>query len=88
MLSFLRARPDGPTTYHRSKWAAEELVRASGLTYTILKAGGHFGEMGLVDHAPRSATVVALDTTSAVALGRDALLKLMRKDSLLAVKLL
>ena len=39
MLSFLRARPDGPTTYHRSKWAAEELIRASGLTYTILKAG-------------------------------------------------
>ena len=39
MLSFLRARPDGPTTYHRSKWLAEELVRASGLTYTILKAG-------------------------------------------------
>ena len=39
MLSFLRARPDGPTSYHRSKWAAEELVRASGLTYTILKAG-------------------------------------------------
>jgi uncharacterized protein YbjT (DUF2867 family) len=39
MLSFLRARPDAPTTYHRSKWAAEELVRGSGLTYTILKAG-------------------------------------------------
>ena len=39
MLSFLRARPDGPTSYHRSKWAAEELVRASGLTYTVLKAG-------------------------------------------------
>jgi NADH dehydrogenase len=39
MLSFLRARPDGPTSYHRSKWAAEGLVRASGLTYTILKAG-------------------------------------------------
>lgn len=39
MLSFLRARPDGPTSYHRSKWAAEEIVRASGLTYTILKAG-------------------------------------------------
>jgi NADH dehydrogenase len=39
MLSFLRARPDGPTTYHRSKWAAEEIVRASGDTHTILKAG-------------------------------------------------
>lgn len=39
ILSFLRARPDGPTSYHRSKWAAEELVRSSGLPYTILKAG-------------------------------------------------
>lgn len=39
MLSFLRARPDGPTTYHRSKWAAEQLVRRSGLAYTIVKAG-------------------------------------------------
>ena len=39
MLSFLRARPDGPTAYHRSKWTAEGLVRSSGLTHTILKAG-------------------------------------------------
>ena len=39
LLSFLRARPDGPTAYHRSKWAAEELVRSSGLPFTILKAG-------------------------------------------------
>jgi len=39
MLSFLRARADGPTHYHRSKWAAEELVRGSGLTWTVFKAG-------------------------------------------------
>lgn len=39
MLSFLRARPDGPTEYHRSKWRAEELIRGSGRTWTILKAG-------------------------------------------------
>jgi NADH dehydrogenase len=39
MLSFLRARPDGPTEYHRSKWLAEEALRGSGLTWTILKAG-------------------------------------------------
>lgn len=39
MLSFLRARPDGPTEYHRSKWQAEELVRGSGRDWTILKAG-------------------------------------------------
>jgi NADH dehydrogenase len=51
MLSFLRARPDGPTSYHRSKWAAEELVRASGLTYTILKAGVIYGRGDhMLDH--------------------------------------
>ena len=47
MLSFLRARSDGPTAYHRSKWQAEELVRGSGLTSTILKAGVIYG---LGDH--------------------------------------
>ncbi|MFP5342427.1 MAG: SDR family oxidoreductase [Candidatus Limnocylindria bacterium] len=39
ILSFLRARPDGPTSYHRSKWAAEEIVRSSGIPFTVLKAG-------------------------------------------------
>ena len=39
MLSFLRARPDGPTAYHRTKWAAEAIVRESGIAYSVLKAG-------------------------------------------------
>ena len=39
VLSFLRARPDGPTAYHRSKWAAEAIVRESGIPFTVLKAG-------------------------------------------------
>ncbi len=39
VLSFLRARPDGPTAYHRTKWAAEAIVRESGNPYTVLKAG-------------------------------------------------
>jgi NADH dehydrogenase len=39
MLSFLRARPDCGCGYHESKWAAEQIVRASGLDWTILKAG-------------------------------------------------
>jgi uncharacterized protein YbjT (DUF2867 family) len=55
MLSFLRARPDGPTAYHRSKWAAEELVRASGLTHTILKAGVIHGRGDhMLDHLSRA----------------------------------
>lgn len=51
MLSFLRARPDGPTEYHRSKWDAEKLVRQSGLTWTILKAGVIYGRGDhMLDH--------------------------------------
>ncbi len=63
-------------------------VMKSGLKIAQLKAGGHFGEMGLVDQAPRSATVTAVEDTSAISIDRDSLLKLMRRDSLLAVKLL
>jgi len=63
-------------------------VKKGGLSIATLRAGGHFGEMGLVDQAPRSATVTALEETSAVSIDRDGLLKLMRRDSLLAVKLL
>jgi NADH dehydrogenase len=51
MLSFLRARPGGPTEYHRSKWQAEELVRGSGRTWTILKAGVIYGRGDhMLDH--------------------------------------
>jgi NADH dehydrogenase len=43
LLSFLRARPHCGSAYHESKWAAEEIVRASGLDYTILKSGMIYG---------------------------------------------
>ncbi|HXN55094.1 MAG TPA: cyclic nucleotide-binding domain-containing protein [Myxococcales bacterium] len=63
-------------------------VIKNGLHIAQLKPGGHFGEMGLVDQVPRSATVVASEATSAISIDRDNLLKLMRRDPLLAVKLL
>jgi uncharacterized protein YbjT (DUF2867 family) len=47
LLSFLRARPNCGSAYHESKWAAEEIVRASGLDFTIIKAGVIYG---LGDH--------------------------------------
>ena len=43
LMSFLRARPECGSTYHESKWAAEEIVRESGLDYTIIKAGVVYG---------------------------------------------
>ncbi len=51
MLSFLRARPDCGSAYHESKWAAEEIVRRSGLDWTILKAGVIYGRGDhMLDH--------------------------------------
>ena len=51
MLSFLRARPGCGSPYHESKWEAEEIVRASGLDYTILKAGVIYGKGDhMLDH--------------------------------------
>jgi serine/threonine protein phosphatase PrpC len=63
-------------------------VSKEGAVLATLHAGGHVGEMGLVDHAPRSADVIAVEPSHAISIDRDSLLKLMRKDSLLAVKLL
>jgi len=51
LLSFLRARPDCGSPYHESKWAAEQIVRASGLDYTVLKAGVIYGRGDhMLDH--------------------------------------
>lgn len=51
LMSFLRARPGSGSAYHESKWAAEEIVRNSGLEYTIFKAGMVYGRGDhMLDH--------------------------------------
>lgn len=51
LMSFLRARPDCGSAYHESKWEAEEIVRNSGLEYTIVKAGMVYGRGDhMLDH--------------------------------------
>lgn len=51
LMSFLRARPDCDSAYHESKWAAEEIVRNSGLDYTVIKAGVVYGRGDhMLDH--------------------------------------
>ena len=55
MISFLRSRPRCGSAYHESKWAAEELVRGSGLEWTIVKAGVIYGRGDhLLDHLSRA----------------------------------
>lgn len=55
MLSFLRVRPNCGSGYHESKFAAEEIVRGSGLDYTVFKAGVIYG-LGdhMLDHLSRA----------------------------------
>ncbi len=55
LMSFLRARPSCGSPYHESKWAAEEIVRNSGLNYTIIKAGMVYGHGDhMLDHLSHS----------------------------------
>jgi NADH dehydrogenase len=55
LMSFLRARPNCGSPYHESKWAAEEIIRSSGLDYTIIKAGMVYGRGDhMLDHLSHS----------------------------------
>jgi uncharacterized protein YbjT (DUF2867 family) len=42
-LSALGTRPGAQSMYHRTKWAAEELVRAAGIPFTILRPSLIYG---------------------------------------------
>jgi len=54
-VSFLRARPDCGSRYHESKWDAEEMVRGSGLDYTVVKPGIVYGRGDhMLDHVSRA----------------------------------
>lgn len=44
LLSFLRARPNCGSPYHESKFTAEEIVRNSGLDFTLIKEGITYGK--------------------------------------------
>jgi NADH dehydrogenase len=55
MVSFLRARPNCGSGYHETKWAAEEMIRHSGIDHTILKASMMYGHGDhMVDHVSRA----------------------------------
>ena len=42
-MSALGTRPDGRSRYHQTKWAAEEIVRQSGLAWTIFRPSIIYG---------------------------------------------
>ena len=63
-------------------------VSKAGRVVARFSKGGHFGEMSLVDLAPRSASVAASSEGRLLVLRREPLMQLMRSDAALAVKLL
>jgi serine/threonine protein phosphatase PrpC len=64
------------------------VVEKGGMEIAELFSGGHFGEMGLVDNAPRSATIRAAEPTRVMLISRAELMALMKRESILAVKML
>lgn len=64
-----------------------EVVK-SGRPLTVLGPGVHFGEMALVDHSPRSATVRARESTRLMTLSRTSFYHLVRAEPVLSSKLL
>ncbi|WP_254861547.1 NAD-dependent epimerase/dehydratase family protein [Halovivax gelatinilyticus] len=43
LSSFLKARPDAGSAYHETKWASEQLIRASPIEHTVCKIGLTYG---------------------------------------------
>ena len=63
-------------------------VHSGGTPITKLGPGQHFGEMALVDKAPRSASVRAVEPSQLLSIRRRDFFDLVRKDHDVAVKLL
>ncbi len=63
-------------------------VHASDAVIATLGVGEHFGEMTLVDKAPRSASVTAKEKSLLLSIRRRDFFDMIRKDSDVAVKLL
>ena len=62
--------------------------RASGRAVAELGPGAYFGEMALLDGAPRSATIVAETGTACLMLTRKRFTKLLRDEPTVALTLL
>ena len=68
--------------------AGNVCVSKQGQTIAQLEHGAFFGEMGLIDNAPRSASVMASDAAKVMVIRRERFYRLLRQQPELAVKLL
>ncbi len=68
--------------------SGEVIVLKDQHTIATLRAGAHVGEMGLIDNAPRSATVRAKTDVNLLVMRREEFFTLIRAEPLIAAKLL
>lgn len=66
----------------------EAIVSTGGVEVARLRAGRHFGEMALIDNRPRSASVQGATGLALIRIDRDNFYRVLREDSVMAVKLL
>lgn len=95
-ITYLETHEPGSVIIREGEEGAELYVVLAGTVQvmkaeqnlTELGAGVHFGEMALIDQSPRSATIAAKDPTRVLVIGRRSFYNLIRKEPVLAVKLL
>lgn len=68
--------------------SGEVAVEHGGQTVAKLHSGDHFGEVALLDHGPRTATVRTVTDTQLYVLGEPSLDALLKEVPALAQKLL
>ncbi len=101
IMSFMRImyksrRPAGEVIIREGEVGDELHIVAEGLVDVTLRgarlntieAGGHFGELALIDNETRSATVSAKSAVTLMTIKREDFASLIRKDHQLAEKLL
>lgn len=95
-VSDVKAYPKGTHIFQEGQMGEELYVvldggvsiEKNGMELATLGSGALFGEMAIMDKAPRSALAVSTDDTRLIEVGRSELFALMRKEKDIAVKLL
>ncbi|MGB9599386.1 MAG: cyclic nucleotide-binding domain-containing protein, partial [Myxococcota bacterium] len=68
--------------------SGEVLVKSNSKPIATLGVGKHFGEMSLIDLAPRSASVVTTQPSKLIKIKRKDFVALIKEDTHLGIKLL
>jgi CRP/FNR family transcriptional regulator, cyclic AMP receptor protein len=63
-------------------------IRLGDLVLDVINPGGMFGEMGIIEHAPRTAPAIATSACSVLVIDEDHFLELVHEQPFFALKVL